>query len=532
MQNLTFSSNESLEKVTKIQHLQTQLRDRWLSVDEFDAEENDVLVIPSLSLDQRELLKVTGIHYYEERLLFSIVRLRNPRTRVIYITSQPIHPHVIDYYLQLLPGVPFPHARDRLLLLSTHDAALKPLTQKILERPRLLAQLRQLIRQDKAYLTCYNSTPLEQELALQLNIPLFALDPNLLYWGTKSGSREVFGEAAIPYPDGSALVWTVEELAQVTVDLWERQPTLKRIVIKLNEGFSGEGNALLDLRSLPEFAPGRASTAERVAAIGDRFQSLSFQCDTETWANFSSRIPELGAIAEAFIEGDEKRSPSVQGCVNPNGEVEILSTHDQILGGPDGQIFLGCRFPADAAYRLALQEYGIKVGKVLAAKGVLERFGVDFVAVHQVHHSQDSSQDRSSQDRSSQGQWDLQAIEINIRKGGTTHPFMTLKMITQGQYDPETGLFYNQHGKPKYYVATDNLQNDAYKGLLPHDLIDIIAEQHLHFNSTTETGSIFHLAGCLSEFGKVGVTSIGNSPAEAEAIYNQVIQALDAAVLI
>ncbi len=518
MQGLTFSSSESLEKVTKIQHLQTQLRDRWLSVDEFDAEENDVLVIPSLSLDQRELLKVTGVQYYEERLLFAVIRLRNPRTRVIYITSQPIYPNVIDYYLQLLPGVPFPHARDRLLLLSTYDSALKPLTQKILERPRLLAQLRQLIRPDKTYLTCYNSTSLEQELALQLNIPLFALDPTLLYWGTKSGSREIFGEAAIPYPNGSALVWTVEDLAQVTVDLWERQPTLKRIVIKLNEGFSGEGNALLDLRSLSEFAPGQASTAERVAIIGDRFQSLSFQCDTETWANFSSRIPELGAIAEAFIEGDEKRSPSVQGCINPNGEVEILSTHDQILGGPDGQIFLGCSFPADAEYRLALQEYGIKVGKVLSAKGVLERFSVDFVAVH---HPQDSSEE----------QWDLQAIEINIRKGGTTHPFMTLKLVTQGQYDNETGLFRNQHGKPKYYVATDNLQNDAYKGLLPHDLIDIVAQQHLHFNSTTETGSVFHLAGCLSEFGKVGVTSIGNSPAEAEAIYNRVIQALDEAVL-
>jgi hypothetical protein len=516
MQSLTFSSIESLEKVTKIQQLQTQLRDRWLSVDDFDSEENDVLVIPSLSLDQRELQKVTGVHYYEERLLFSIIRLRNPRTRIIYITSQPIHSNVIDYYLQLLPGVPFPHARDRLLLLSTHDASLKPLTQKILERPRLLAQLRQLIRQDKAYLTCYNSTPLEQELALQLNIPLFALDPNLLYWGTKSGSREIFGEAAIPYPDGSALVWTVEELAQVTVDLWERQPTLKRIVIKLNEGFSGEGNALLDLRSLSGLSPGQASTAERVAAIGDRFQSLSFQCDTETWANFSSRIPELGAIAEAFIEGDEKRSPSVQGCINPNGTVEILSTHDQILGGPDGQIFLGCRFPADAPYRLALQEYGIKVGKVLAAEGVLERFSVDFVAVPQ---------------GLSQEEWDLQAIEINIRKGGTTHPFMTLKLITQGQYDHKTGLFCNQHGQPKYYVATDNLQNDAYKGLLPHDLIDIVAQQHLHFNSTTETGSVFHLAGCLSEFGKVGVTSIGNSPAEAEATYNRVIQALDEAVM-
>ncbi|HEY9661612.1 MAG TPA: peptide ligase PGM1-related protein, partial [Allocoleopsis sp.] len=56
----------------------------------------------------------------------------------------------------------------------------------------------------------------------------------------------------------------------------------------------------------------------------------------------------------------------------------------------------------------------------------------------------------------------------------------------------------------------------------------IIAQHHLHFNSTTETGTVFHLIGCLSQFGKLGLTSIGNSAEEAEAIYNSVIAALDA----
>jgi hypothetical protein len=31
--------------------------------------------------------------------------------------------------------------------------------------------------------------------------------------------------------------------------------------------------------------------------------------------------------------------------VTPTGEVEIVSTHDQLLGGPSGQSYLGCRFP-------------------------------------------------------------------------------------------------------------------------------------------------------------------------------------------
>ncbi|MFM6277666.1 MAG: carboxylate-amine ligase, partial [Dolichospermum sp.] len=161
---------------------------------------------------------------------------------------------------------------------------------------------------------------------------------------------------------------------------------------------------------------------QRVAAISDRFLNLRFQSSQETWTNFSQRIPELGAIVEAFIEGEVKDSPSVQGRITPTGEVEILSTHDQILGGPDGQIYIGCRFPADENYRCELQELGLKVGQKLAEKGALERFAVDFVTVDKGH-----------------GEWDIQAIEINLRKGGTTHPFMTLKLLTNGHYDLTDG---------------------------------------------------------------------------------------------
>lgn len=123
--------------------------------------------------------------------------------------------------------------------------------------------------------------------------------------------------------------------------------------------------------------------------------------------------------------------------------------------------------------------------------------------------------------------WEIQAIEINLRKGGTTHPFMTLKLLTNGRYDLSTGLFYSQQGRAKYYTATDNLQKERYKGLLPNDLMDIIATNRLHFDSGTETGIVFHLMGCLSEFGKLGVTSIGDSPQQAQEIYNRLVKVLD-----
>ena len=511
MLGVALAPMHNVDEADGFQQLQAQLSTYWLAADLFDRQPRDIVIIPSLSLDQQELMKVKGINHYEERLLFALIRLRNPNTRLIYITSTPLDSTIVEYYLKLLPDVPFSDARSRLILLSTHDASARSLTQKVLERPRLLDRIRQQLRPNgTAYMTCFNSTQWEKDLAMALGIPLLGLDPDLLHWGTKCGSRQIFAEADVPHPDGCDEVRNAEDLATQAAELWERQPQLQRMVVKLNEGFSGQGNALLYLQSLQTVAPGTANHATRVEAIGRQLHHLSFQSDTESWQHYSRRIPDLGAIVEAFVEGKEKRSPSVQGRITPEGKVEILSTHDQILGGPDGQIFLGCSFPADEAYRLALQDYGLAVGEALAKKGALERFSVDFLAVKQAD-----------------GSWDLQAIEINLRKGGTTHPFMTLKLLTGGSYDMETGLFLNQRGEPKYYMATDNLQNDRYKGLLPEDLMHIIVQRQLHFSPSREIGSVFHLIGCLSEFGKLGVLSVGDSPEHASEMYNQVKEALN-----
>ncbi len=486
----------------KFKQLQNQLRDRPSGWDVIDQDDYDILVIPSFSIDQKVGGKVPGFLHYEERLLFSLMRLRNPHTRLIYITALPLSPLIRDYYLQLLSGIPFSHASERLLLISIYDASLKPLTQKILERPRLVEKIKRALRPNKSYMVCFNSTILEQELSVKLGIPLLASSPDLLYWGSKSGSRQIFSECNIKHPDGSSQLNNVEELITEAAKLWERKPSLKRLVVKLNEGFSGEGNAILNLPKLEQ--------NNRELTIRNSLENLRFQSQDETWSNFAQRIPELGAIVEEFIEGEEKRSPSVQGYITPTGRVEILSTHDQILGGPDGQIYLGCTFPADAEYRLQIQELGLKIGHFLAQKGAMERYGVDFIAVRKPDNS-----------------WDIQAIEINLRKGGTTHPFMTLQLLTNGYYNYQDGLFYTPQKHPKYYIATDNLQKPQYQGLLPNDLMDIIAKHHLHFDNSTKTGTVFHLIGALSEFGKLGLTSIGNSHQEAREIYHHVEQVLD-----
>ena len=76
----------------------------------------------------------------EERFLFFLLLLRQPRLRMIYVTSQPIDQRIVEYYLSLLPGVIPSHARARLTLVSVDDSGPEPLTEKLLARPRVMAQ--------------------------------------------------------------------------------------------------------------------------------------------------------------------------------------------------------------------------------------------------------------------------------------------------------------------------------------------------------------------------------------------------------
>ncbi len=461
----------------------------------------DLLMVPSLTMDPSQLALVTGAHHYEERQLFSLMRLRNPGVQVVYVTSKLLPELVVDAVLELMPGVPTSHARRRLHLFDTDDGSARPLTQKLLERPALLGRIRERLRPGRSFIICYVVTELEKALSERLQVPLLGTDPALGYWGTKAGSRELFARCGVPHPPGTGLAHGFDDLAEAVTDLWEGDPGLGACVVKLNEGFSGEGNARLDLTPL---ALAGLARRERVGRIRRALEALPMPA-----AGWTELLAGQGALAEAWLEGGEAlRSPSVQGTIHPGGAVEVLSTHEQILGGAGGQTYLGCCFPADEPYRVALMEHGLAVGRALAAEGALERFGVDFIA------------------RRFGERWDLQAIEVNLRQGGTTHPFMALRAITAGSLDPATGCFLSPTGQPLHYRATDNLSDPRLRGLMPLDLIDIVAEAGLHYDPARLQGSVFHLLGCLSEFGKLGMTCIGRDPEQASAVYRSTVAEL------
>jgi hypothetical protein len=377
----------------------------------------------------------------------------------------------------------------------------RPLSEKVLERPRFIRQLKRLVTDpENAYLTCYNSTVLERRLSVALDLPLNGLDPDLLPYATKSGNRRVFAEAGVRYPAGSEDLHTRDDIVDALLELGKASPGAKRAVVKLNEGFGGEGNAVFT------FPAARGDRAAIDSALGD----LEWTSGIETLDTFLRKFDAMGGIVEEMVAGSDMRSPSVQMRISPDGSPSLVSSHEQVLGGSTGQSYLGCTFPASDEYRTLLLSEAKKVGEVLGRKGVTGRFAIDFLVY-----------------RDAGGQWNAAAIEINLRMGGTTPPFHALEFLTGGHLDDETGLFRCPEGHAKYYKATDNLKSPAYRGLLPEDLMEIVFRHGIGYRHATGSGTLFHMIGALSQYGKVGMTCIANSPEEAEALFASTARVLD-----
>jgi D-alanine-D-alanine ligase-like ATP-grasp enzyme len=477
--------------------LQARLRSFWptMTMRSIGDIERTVVVVHSISIEVPDSL-IPVFPAYEERFLCLVLSLlRAPRSRVVYVTSQPIHPRVLDYYFELVPELDTAEARGRFRAVSLVDGRNEPLTCKLLARPGAIQRIRKLVGDPElAIVLPFCSTEHERRLATALGLPLYGADPALNWLGTKKGSRRVFAEEDVRHPPGIE-VDGADDLPAALREIARLSPGARRAVVKLDQGVSGLGNALVPV----------------AAADGDLTSAIQLE-DTEVEvAEYLAALARQGGIVEELIEAQGLRSPSVQLRVSPTRQVEILSTHDQVLGGPHGQTFFGSHFPADEEYAQLIAAEALKVGRRLAREGVIGRAGVDFVVVPGA------------------GGWHSYALEINLRSGGTTHSMMALTALTDGTYEPLSGEYRTRMGDLKRYAATDHLDSPAYRSLTPDDLLDVVKDRGLGWDAETEAGVVLHMVSALAVAGRIGLTAIADELDGARALYYEVKRALDQA---
>ena len=228
----------------------------------------------------------------EERGLFLLLLLRQPHLRMIYVTSMPISEAIVEYYLGLLPGVIPSHARSRLTLVPVRRRV--PLVTQLEDpgsAPAARATIRSLIvNPSRSHLIPYNTTALERDVAISLGIPMYGADPRLADLGSKTGCRRTFEELAVLCPVGAEDLHTVDDMvARPCKGCAPDDRSLAQVIVKLNEGVSGSGNALVDLHDLPA-----SGAPERGGRRSDRTASpMQLEADE----------PGSGCVPRAVREG-------------------------------------------------------------------------------------------------------------------------------------------------------------------------------------------------------------------------------------
>ncbi len=176
-----------------------------------------------------------------------------------------------------------------------------------------------------------------------------------------------------------------------------------------------------------------------------------------------------------------------------------------MLGGEDGQVYQGCRFPADPGYAPQLAEYAAASAQVTRAAG-------------RSRPPRGRLRMRASDEA---GDWQVYALEMNLRKGGTTHPYADAPQSRPGPLRPDARA--RGSTTPTSRASTSRPTTSSIlpgTACRPATVIAAIADAGLAFDYERGWGVVLHMLSCLAVDGRFGLTAIGTSPEHAQELYD------------
>ncbi|MAW07052.1 MAG: hypothetical protein CME61_02090 [Halobacteriovoraceae bacterium] len=447
------------------------------------------IVIPSMSFDRELLEGIEGVSHYELRSLWEILRVKDKNVYVTFVSSYKIPFSTLKHFKEIYNLSAEEFSRVSFVEISRKKNILS-LTKNILIDESALKKIKKTFKCENVLLEPFVFTHQEKALSRLLEIPSWYDHPQMNYFHTKSGNRFIVGSSA-PMPDGLGDLFSFDAVVKGVIKLKNDKPGLESCMVKLNFGVSGQGNMKLDLPS------GKAWEAllpkEKEDSIRNCFESAKLFNKTLKASDFKQRIIEEGAVVEEFISNEIISSPSAQIFCKPDS-IDLISTHHQILD-KSGQKFLGGSYPCDDQFRKKIEKFSIKVGEKLKDLKVFGVVSIDFL----ISKNQKTSE------------LDYHLIELNIRKGGTTHPFMLSNFAIKSNEHFEAGPPSREFTDNYVYRSNDNFYPCRTRYSCQKDILEKATADGILFSRKKKEGVIFHLLSSYEETGKVGYTILASS---------------------
>ena len=296
---------------------------------------------------------------------------------------------------------------------------MRPLSAKLLERPTLLTRIRWAIPTTTTPTSSRTSAPSSStSSAARSASRSTAPTPRSPTSAPRAAARELFARAGVPHPLGR------RAHPQPRRRRSRRSPACapsgrgsRQVVVKLDAGVSGEGNAIVDLRGLPR--PGARDRAARGSA------SASTRCGCRPPAS------SLSDYLERLARGGDRRGADRRArAAQPERPARARAPARRGSSPRTTRSSSGAglhRLPLPGRARLRARDHRRRRGASARCWPRRARSG--------------APRSTSSSPATRTGGWRAYAIEVNLRNGGTTHPLAALELLSGGAYDPESATF-------------------------------------------------------------------------------------------
>ncbi|MCL9759638.1 peptide ligase PGM1-related protein [Frankia sp. AiPa1] len=427
------------------------------------------------------LREISYLAFSAERGLCYLEGLCEEGVEFVVITSMEVSQATLEYHFREIFGFDDQQtssATRRLRLLSPSPRQGLPLDAAVLADAKVMSELAAIAEKSRSTsIVNFMATPISDQIASILGATIEERGADAAAEaGSKSGGKSLLRRACVTVPAGpSELVTDEQSVLREIARIGTRSA-----VIKLNSSHwtAGVGNAVVGV--------------EEVRGGNDLLESAEvLRLSPEI---FRRELVAEGVLVEEFID-DVIASPSGLGRISFDGTVDIGPTHEQIL--VSGQ-YWGCRFPADERWRSGILSATERVGRALADDGVYGTFGIDFVV--------------------SEG-GDLFAVEVNLRKVGTSHVVRYIEALVGAAID--RGGRLRPHGGPDVFYVNGRMQESSVIGIPGEAVLELLRDRGLLYRRESGEGVLLHCLGALPVCGYLELTSIAGSRATADSLIQQ-----------
>jgi hypothetical protein len=348
-----------------------------------------------------------------------VFRVLDSKTDVIFVAPKYLHEDILDYYAKIMQfrGIKNPPGRFQVVVPENgdiHDNL--SLSQALLCSPKAMKRIKKLVGGRKAYIVPTVVTDKEIKLCSELGLPLFGAGPkNASILASKSNAKRLVQLAELPAGPWAVDIYDEDEFYTSFAGLIVRHPGVRTWVIKIEDEESSRGTAYIDINSLKAVTDlVRRSRADTDGTTPDDDPSLDVGavrqvlqrslpkkvvlCNRQAYASFQDfmvEISRVGCIIQAAPENVLSYT-SVHIRIDPDGQTNVLGTSEAVMHEPF--VRAASWYPHTRGSFEVLKEVGMRMGRVLAAKGLVGFTSIDVVFFEnpEFDHEQAMQEERSS----------------------------------------------------------------------------------------------------------------------------------------